>query len=184
MSVPSANRPPPAPLPKKHKHSSSLYDLHQALSLPSLPSLSFSEASSSGPSTPDLVPAYGIGVGSGAGSGSGLPIGIDAYAPAPLGPFDALPPHAGHVKSWRILILVTSVNSFAQKVVAYLDHLGIHEYAVHVASSAEGMFDAARRFGPDVVICPFLTARIPESVFTRVSPKYFVDVAKAKSSRT
>lgn len=89
--------------------------------------------------------------------------------PAPLGPFPSLPPHLIGLKRWRILILVTSVNSFAQKVITYLDHLGVTNYAVQIASSAEGMTAAAERYGPDVVLCPFLTARIPESVFTRVS---------------
>lgn len=156
----------PMPIPVRHASlpnagigSSSapahLYDLLQALAMPTLPSLTFSSSSEADEHDLHLehIRTHQY----------------DNQFPAPLGPFALLPSSSQAIKDWRILILVTSVNSFAQKVVAYFDFLGIHNYAVHVASSAEGMTEAAHRFRPDVVVCPFLTARIPESVFSRVS---------------
>lgn len=136
-----------------------LFNLQQALAMPTLPSLTFSTSSEADEHDLHLehIRTHQY----------------DNQFPAPLGPFASLPPSSQGIKDWRILILVTSVNSFAQKVVAYFDFLGIDNYAVHVASGAEGMCEAAERFKPDVVVCPFLTARIPESVFTRVCTRLF-----------
>lgn len=38
------------------------------------------------------------------------------------------------------------------------------------------MVAAAEKFQPDVVLCPFLTARIPESVFTKVCHRFPIDM--------
>lgn len=99
----------------------------------------------------------------------------------PLGPYSPLPANVSGLKDWRILILVTSVNSFVQKVIGYFDHLQIENYAIQIAGSAEGMVSAAEEFGPDVIICPFLTARIPDTVFTRVSILFLPQDKQAES---
>ncbi|ORY35015.1 hypothetical protein BCR39DRAFT_490700, partial [Naematelia encephala] len=84
--------------------------------------------------------------------------------PPPLGP---LPSISRSIQSLRLLLLVTSVNSFTQRCLAYFSHLGLSNVSIHVAGSDEGMVRAAERAKADLVICPFLTKRVPDSVFKK-----------------
>ncbi len=87
----------------------------------------------------------------------------------PLGPLSDLPPNAQGLKEWKILLLVTAINSFSQRVITYLDFLGFKNVSVVIATGREVMVDSAERFQPDLVVCPFLTAIIPDSIFSKVS---------------
>ena len=88
---------------------------------------------------------------------------------APLGPLSSLPTSARGLKEWKILLLCTAVNSFSQRVITYLDYLGFTNVSVQIASSDEAMAGACESWDPDLVVCPFLTRRIPDKVFGRVS---------------
>jgi hypothetical protein len=90
----------------------------------------------------------------------------------PLGPYAQLPDSATGLKEWKVLLLVTAVNSFSQKVITYLRFLGFKHVSVQIASSDESMERACKGWNPDLVICPFLTRRIPETVFNNVSPEH------------
>ena len=93
-------------------------------------------------------------------------------APTPVPPLDSLsrlPDTAAGLAEWRILLLVTSVNSFTQRVLVYLKSLGIEQVSTQLATSDEDMLMAAEAWRPQIILCPFLTRRIPESVFARVS---------------
>ena len=80
-----------------------------------------------------------------------------------------LPEAAAGLTRWRVLIIVTSINSFTQRVLAYLKGLGFDSISVQLATNDEDILAAAGSFAPHIIICPFLTRRIPESVFGKVS---------------
>nr|WVH01972.1 protein tyrosine phosphatase-like protein [Naematelia aurantialba] len=84
--------------------------------------------------------------------------------PPTLGPLASVP---RAIQSLRLLLLVTSINSFTQRCLAYFSHLGITYISVHVAGSDEDMVRAAERANADLVVCPFMTIRVPETVFKR-----------------
>ncbi|KAK8849425.1 hypothetical protein IAR55_004757 [Kwoniella newhampshirensis] len=85
----------------------------------------------------------------------------------PLGPLAALPDHAQGLKHLRILVLVTSVNSFTQRVISYLEYLGFDQVSVQLATGDEKMIEAAESWDADLVLCPFLTKKLPESIYSR-----------------
>lgn len=64
----------------------------------------------------------------------------------------------------RILLLVSSFNGLSQRVWCRLREGG-HEVVVEFASDPEAVFTAARSFGPDLIVCPFLKERVPERVW-------------------
>ncbi|WVF68886.1 hypothetical protein IAT40_003659 [Kwoniella sp. CBS 6097] len=86
---------------------------------------------------------------------------------APLGPLSALPAECEGLKKLRVLLLVTSVNSFAQRVISYLQFLGFEQVSAQLAISDEEMYAAAESWDADLVLCPFLTKKLPEAIYNR-----------------
>lgn len=87
----------------------------------------------------------------------------------PLGPFATLPPDVAGLKKLKILLLVTSINSFTQRVLSYLQYLGLNQVSIQLATSDEDMLEAAESWQPDIVLCPFLTKKLPQSIHNNVS---------------
>ncbi|WRT69405.1 uncharacterized protein IL334_006389 [Kwoniella shivajii] len=90
-----------------------------------------------------------------------------ASLPPPLGPLSSLPAHCEPLKRFRILLLVTSINSFTQRVISYLQYLGFEQVSVQLATSDEEMLNAAEKWDADLVLCPFLTKKLPESIYSK-----------------
>ena len=65
----------------------------------------------------------------------------------------------------RILFLVTAHNSLSQRAQVALTELG-HEVSVAVVDSGPAMEAAVRVHRPELIVCPFLTKIIPESVWS------------------
>jgi hypothetical protein len=94
-----------------------------------------------------------------------------------LGPDVILPPE---LQNWRILFLVTAVNSFAQRALTYLKERGLTDITVHIATdNDEEIVKIAEEWKVDLIICPFLTRRIPTEVFSRVSPGTLLEMGLA-----
>ncbi|PWN51933.1 hypothetical protein IE53DRAFT_373832 [Violaceomyces palustris] len=66
----------------------------------------------------------------------------------------------------RILFLCTAFNSLSQRLALVLKSQG-HAVTVELALSAELMKTAAELAQPDIVICPFLTKRVPPEVYNK-----------------
>lgn len=66
--------------------------------------------------------------------------------------------------SRRILFLVSAHNSLSQRALIALTELG-HRVEVAVVDGAEAMEAAVAEHGPDLIVCPMLTRRIPESIW-------------------
>lgn len=64
----------------------------------------------------------------------------------------------------KILFLTTSFNGMAQRAWLELDRLNL-QVRVQIATGPEAMEAAAAAFAPDLVIAPFLKAKIPESIW-------------------
>ncbi len=67
----------------------------------------------------------------------------------------------------RILLLVTVFNSMAQRVFCALEDEG-HEVSVEYARSDALMEDAVMAWRPDLILCPYLTRKIPKSIWRRI----------------
>jgi putative two-component system hydrogenase maturation factor HypX/HoxX len=66
----------------------------------------------------------------------------------------------------KILLLCSAFNGLTQR--AWLElRRGGHEVTVELAVSADTMVDAAARFDPDLILCPFLRERVPSEIWTR-----------------
>jgi putative two-component system protein, hydrogenase maturation factor HypX/HoxX len=65
----------------------------------------------------------------------------------------------------RILLIASAYNSMTQRVHAELADGG-HEVSVELALGDEVMRDAVRRYDPDLVIAPMLTAAIPADIWS------------------
>jgi len=66
----------------------------------------------------------------------------------------------------QILFLVSAHNSLSQRAWIALTELG-HDVAVAVVDSPSAMETAVRVHAPDLIVCPFLKAMIPESIWRR-----------------
>ncbi|KAK0558424.1 hypothetical protein OC844_005171 [Tilletia horrida] len=66
----------------------------------------------------------------------------------------------------RILFICTAFNSLSQRLALVLREKG-HAVTVELALSPELMVSAAELAQPDIVVCPFLTKRVPREVYTR-----------------
>jgi putative two-component system protein, hydrogenase maturation factor HypX/HoxX len=66
----------------------------------------------------------------------------------------------------QILFLVSAHNSLSQRAWIALTERG-HDVAVAVVDSPSAMEAAANAHGPDLIVCPFLKAFIPESIWRR-----------------
>ena len=66
----------------------------------------------------------------------------------------------------RILFLANANNSLSQRAMVELTELG-HQVSLELALGDAPMIEAAELFGPDLVIAPMLTKKIPEAVWRR-----------------
>jgi putative two-component system hydrogenase maturation factor HypX/HoxX len=66
----------------------------------------------------------------------------------------------------RLLFLVSAHNSLSQRAQVALTELG-HEVSVAVVDSGVAIEAAVARHQPELIVCPFLTKIIPESVWSR-----------------
>ena len=66
----------------------------------------------------------------------------------------------------QILFLVSAHNSLSQRAWIALTERG-HDVAVAVVDSAPAMEAAVHAHAPDLIVCPFLKTRIPESIWRR-----------------
>ncbi|KAK0570049.1 hypothetical protein OC861_000356 [Tilletia horrida] len=66
----------------------------------------------------------------------------------------------------RVLFICTAFNSLSQRLALVLREHG-HAVTVELALSPELMISAAELAQPDIVVCPFLTKRVPREVYTR-----------------
>ncbi len=71
---------------------------------------------------------------------------------------------------WKILVLVTAYNSLSQRVVTHLKDVGFNQISIQLATCDEDMVKAVTEWEPVLVICPFLTKRVPEAIWKNVSP--------------
>ena len=67
----------------------------------------------------------------------------------------------------KILFHCTAHNSLSQRIERDLVAAG-YEVSLEYALSDEAMRDAVGLFGPDIVLCPFLTARVPREIYSKV----------------
>src|SRR5262245_66275687 len=65
----------------------------------------------------------------------------------------------------RILLIASAYNSMTERVYAELADLG-HEVSVELALGDEVMRDGVRRYDPDLIIAPMLTAAIPADIWS------------------
>jgi putative two-component system hydrogenase maturation factor HypX/HoxX len=72
----------------------------------------------------------------------------------------------------KILLLCDTFNSLTQRIYTQLKDLG-HIVSVEYAISPEVMEEGARLFGPDLIIAPFLTKKIPASIYEKI-PTYII----------
>lgn len=69
----------------------------------------------------------------------------------------------------RILFFVTAHNSLSQRVYTALsDSSHGHELSVEYATSPEAMIEATELTKPDIILCPFLTRKVPKQVYEKV----------------
>ncbi|CAE6438259.1 unnamed protein product [Rhizoctonia solani] len=68
----------------------------------------------------------------------------------------------------RLLFFVTAHNSLSQRVyTALTDPSYGHQISVEYATSAEAMIEAAELAKPDLIVCPFLTRKVPQEVYEK-----------------
>lgn len=82
-----------------------------------------------------------------------------------------LPALPEDVRKWRILLLVSAVNSLSQRVATYLSDIGCERVSIELALSDEGMISAVMAHSPHVIICPFLTKKVPDVIYDNVSSR-------------
>jgi putative two-component system protein, hydrogenase maturation factor HypX/HoxX len=74
--------------------------------------------------------------------------------------------HVASAGGLQVLFLASAHNSLSQRVLTELTALG-HEVKVAVVASGQEMEAAVDDHQPDLIVCPMLKARIPESVWSR-----------------
>jgi len=67
----------------------------------------------------------------------------------------------------RVLLLVTTFNSLTQQIFCHLEDLG-YSVSVEYARGSELMLEAVELWRPDLIICPYLTKRVPESIWSKI----------------
>lgn len=67
----------------------------------------------------------------------------------------------------RVLLFATAYNGLCQRVHRELVQLN-HQVSIELSSAASVMCDAYEDYQPDIVICPFLKHRIPDTIWQRV----------------
>lgn len=68
----------------------------------------------------------------------------------------------------KIVLLCTSFNSLSQKFYEELRNLK-HDVSVEFALSAESMIHSCTLFKPDLILCPFLKQKVPETIWQNYS---------------
>jgi putative two-component system protein, hydrogenase maturation factor HypX/HoxX len=81
-------------------------------------------------------------------------------------PLRAVPSPRVADKGLRVLFVVSAHNSLSQRAHVALTELG-HEVSVAVVDSGPAIEAAVVRHNPELVVCPFLTKIIPESVWAK-----------------
>ena len=66
----------------------------------------------------------------------------------------------------KILLMVSALNGLSQRVLCAIERAG-HDTAVHIAESGADMRDAVLSRQPDLILCPFLKAKVPQDVWQR-----------------
>ncbi|CEH15284.1 hydrogenase maturation factor hoxx [Ceraceosorus bombacis] len=66
----------------------------------------------------------------------------------------------------KILFICTAHNSLSQRLALALQERG-HAVTVEMALSSELMIEAAEMAQPDLILCPFLTKRVPAQVYSK-----------------
>jgi putative two-component system hydrogenase maturation factor HypX/HoxX len=69
-------------------------------------------------------------------------------------------------RSLRVLFLVSAHNSLSQRAHIAIAELG-HDVSVAVVASAADMEAAVETYRPELIVCPMLKKRIPESIWAR-----------------
>ena len=64
----------------------------------------------------------------------------------------------------RIVLLVTAFNGLSQRAWCALREAG-HDVGVLLATSAPDMIDGVRAADPELILCPFLTDRVPAQIW-------------------
>ncbi|KAI7944368.1 hypothetical protein MJO28_011896 [Puccinia striiformis f. sp. tritici] len=64
----------------------------------------------------------------------------------------------------KILFLCTAHNSLSQRLALVLQERG-HHVTIELAISPDLMIEAAKLAGPDLIVCPFLTKKVPAEVY-------------------
>jgi putative two-component system hydrogenase maturation factor HypX/HoxX len=67
----------------------------------------------------------------------------------------------------RILLIVTAFNSLTQQVYCHLRDLG-HEVSVEYARGEALMREAVELWEPELILCPYLMQKIPESIWREI----------------
>ena len=67
----------------------------------------------------------------------------------------------------RVLLLVSSFNGLSRRAWCALREAG-HEVGVLLATGEQDIVDGVLTAAPDLVLCPYLTARVPEQVWRTV----------------
>lgn len=65
---------------------------------------------------------------------------------------------------YTVLLLCNAANSMTQRTQIELEAAG-HHVVVHEFSSQDAMLQASTDTAPDVILCPFLTKRIPAAIY-------------------
>ncbi|WP_200763112.1 hydrogenase maturation protein [Nitrosophilus alvini] len=71
-------------------------------------------------------------------------------------------------RTLKILLIVTAFNSLTQRIFCELRDAG-HEVSVEYAINNSVMEEAVELFKPDLIICPYLTKKIPESIWKKIT---------------
>ena len=66
----------------------------------------------------------------------------------------------------KIIFITTAFNGMSQRLWVELDRLN-HQVKVHIASTSENMIKAVDSYKPNLIICPFLTSKIPADVYEK-----------------
>eukprot|EP01025_Chloroclados_australasicus_P019709 TRINITY_DN2076_c0_g1_i1.p1 TRINITY_DN2076_c0_g1~~TRINITY_DN2076_c0_g1_i1.p1 ORF type:complete len:689 (-),score=67.38 TRINITY_DN2076_c0_g1_i1:1555-3621(-) len=69
-----------------------------------------------------------------------------------------------HVDTLRILFVCNAFNSMAQRLFLECTDLG-HDVQVHVFETPEMLVEAVQDHQPEIIICPFLTSKVPEEIW-------------------
>ena len=69
----------------------------------------------------------------------------------------------------RILMLTNSFNSMAQRAFLEIKDTYNSDVRIEIAIDEKQMLDAVERHQPDIILCPFLTKRVPEKIWKDTS---------------